>query len=202
LAALQAGLEELRDGLVPPEPGRLAALHAQSMKLDRVIEDLEALAAAETASLSLRRAPVALHDVVADAFRAAKPILDAAGLRATLNPVMPVFIEVDSDRMHQAVSNLLSNAARHCRVGDEVAVALTSDADYATITVMDSGPGLPDSELSHVFERLWRGTQSSDVTGSGIGLAIVRELVEAHGGTATAARNASGGLTFEIRIPR
>jgi two-component system sensor histidine kinase BaeS len=202
LAALQAGLEELRDGLVPPEPGRLAALHAQSMKLGRVIEDLEALAAAETASLSLRRAPVALHDVVADAFRAAKPILDAAGLRATLNPVMPVFIEVDSDRMHQAVSNLLSNAARHCRVGDEVAVALTSDADYATITVMDSGPGLPDSELSHVFERLWRGTQSSDVTGSGIGLAIVRELVEAHGGTATAARNASGGLTFEIRIPR
>jgi len=202
LAALQAGLEELRDGYVAPDTGRLAALHAQSIKLGRVVEDLAALAAAESASLSLRRAPVELRDVVVDAFRGALPILEAAGVHASLARTDEVSVDADSDRLHQAVSNLLSNAARYCRPGDAVSLSLSCEADSASILVADTGPGLPDDELGHVFERLWRGTQAADISGSGIGLAVVRELVEAHGGTVSVERNAAGGLTFAIRLPR
>jgi two-component system sensor histidine kinase BaeS len=199
LAALQAGLEELRDGYVEPDPERLAALHTQSERLSRVVDDLAALAAAETAALSLRRAPVDLGDLAAEAVVAAAPSTSAAGLEVVQRLEPGVVVDGDEDRLHQVVGNLLANAARYCRTGDRVTVTVATADGSALLRVADTGPGIPAPDLPYVFDRLWRGRADSE--GSGIGLAVVRELVEAHGGRVRVASDGRSGSTFEVSLP-
>jgi two-component system sensor histidine kinase BaeS len=201
LAALQAGLEELRDGLVEPDDARLEALHGQSLRLGRVVEDLAELSAAETAALSLRRAPVDLTRVAQDAVAAARPVLDSTGLHLTTRLSDAVVVEGDSDRLHQVVSNLLVNTARHCRAGDVVAVSIDRTASWASLVVSDTGPGIAATDLPFVFDRLWQGQADRDVAGSGIGLAVVRELVAAHGGTVRVDSDGLHGTTFTVELP-
>ncbi|HET8683121.1 MAG TPA: HAMP domain-containing sensor histidine kinase, partial [Micromonosporaceae bacterium] len=201
LAGLQAGLEELRDGLREPDPQRLAALHDQALRLGRVVDDLADLSAAEAAALSLRPAAVDLAGIAGAALAAQRPQLDAAGLRVDADLATPAPVWADPDRLHQAVANVLANAVRYCRPGDRVTVRAGVDGACATLTVADTGPGIPAEELPHVFDRLWRGRLARSVTGSGIGLAVVRELVTAHGGTVTAASPAGGGTVVTIRLP-
>jgi two-component system sensor histidine kinase BaeS len=201
LAALQAGLEELRDGLRRPDTERLAALHDQSLRLGRVVQDLADLSAAESAALSLRLSGTDLAAVARSALAAQRPQLEAAGLRIAADLTDPVLVRGDPDRLHQAISNLLANAARYCRPGDRVTVRGYRHSGSGVLEVADTGPGIPAEELPHVFERLWRGNHATGVTGSGIGLAVVRELVTAHGGTVAIASPRSGGTTVTIRVP-
>jgi two-component system sensor histidine kinase BaeS len=201
LAALQAGLEELRDGLRRPDTERLAALHDQSLRLGRVVQDLADLSAAESAALSLRLSGTDLAAVARSALAAQRPQLEAAGLRIEADLTDPVPVRGDPDRLHQAISNLLANAARYCRPGDRVTVRGYRHSGSGVLEVADTGPGIPAEELPHVFERLWRGNHATGVTGSGIGLAVVRELVTAHGGTVAIASPRSGGTTVTIRVP-
>jgi two-component system sensor histidine kinase BaeS len=201
LAALQAGLEELRDGLVEPDGARLSALHDQSLRLGRVVNDLAELSAAETAALTLHRGRVDVGVLVVDAVSAARPALDAAGVRVIVNVASGVVVDGDADRLHQAVGNLLANAARYCREGDSVTVTVASGEGLAVIRLADTGPGIAQVDLPHVFDRLWRGSADTEVAGSGIGLAVVRELVTAHGGTVDAVSDGPTGAVFTIRIP-
>lgn len=201
LAALQAGLEELRDGLVDADSARLSALHEQSLRLGRVVNDLAELSAAETAALTLHRSRVDIGSLAAAAVRAARPALDAAGVAVHVEAQDGVFVDGDADRLHQAVGNLLANTARYCREGDEVSVTVTTADGQAVVRVADSGPGIPPEDLPSVFDRLWRGSADSDIAGSGIGLAVVRELVTAHGGTVEVASDGASGTTFTIRLP-
>lgn len=202
LAALQAGLEELRDGLVEPDQERLGALHAQSVRLGRVVDDLAALSAAETAALSLHREVLDLGELVSEAVTAARPSMEAAGLAVTSTVPAGVMVDADPDRLHQAVGNLLSNATRYCRPGDSVAITLTTSPEEAVVTVADTGPGIATDDLDRVFHRLWRGSADRDGAGTGIGLAVVRELVVAHGGSVSATSDGASGATFTIRLPR
>jgi two-component system sensor histidine kinase BaeS len=202
LAALQAGLEELRDGLVEPEPARLAALHAQSVRLGRVVDDLSHLSAAESAALTLRRQRVDLGLLVTEAVSASRPSLDAAGISVTVDVPAGIAVNGDADRLHQAFGNVLANAARHCRAGDSVAVGVAADRSRALVTIADTGPGIAPEDLPYVFDRLWRGSADSDAAGSGIGLAVVRELVVAHGGTVEATSDGMSGTTFVLSLPR
>ena len=202
LAALQAGLEELRDGLVTPDAGRLAALHAQSVRLGRVVGDLAELSAAETAALSLARRSLDLGDLVRQAVAAARPALESAGLTVHTSISPGVTVSGDADRLHQAIGNLLANAARYCEGGDDVTVTVGVDAGDAVVALADTGPGIPPADLPRVFDRLWRGRADLDAAGSGIGLAVVRELVEAHGGRVTAESDGRRGSRFTIRLPR
>jgi two-component system sensor histidine kinase BaeS len=201
LAGLQAGLEELRDGLASPEPARLASLHDQALRLGRVVDDLSDLAAAESAALSLRLADADLAALVGAAVAAQQPTLRAAGLAVATDLPGPVPVRVDADRIHQAVVNLLANAARYCRPGDRVSVCVSAVDDAGVVEVADTGPGIAPEDLPHVFQRLWRGSGSGAVTGSGIGLAVVRELVGAHGGTVAVDSAPGAGARFTIRLP-
>jgi two-component system sensor histidine kinase BaeS len=201
LAGLQAGLEELRDGLASPGPARLASLHDQALRLGRVVDDLSELAAAESAALSLRLGEADLAELVRSAVAAQEPTLRAAGLAVGTDLGGPVPVRVDADRIHQAVVNLLANAARYCRPGDRVSVRVSAVDDTGTVEVADTGPGIAPDDLPHVFQRLWRGTGSGAVTGSGIGLAVVRELVTAHGGTVAVDSAPGSGARFTIRLP-
>ncbi|MBE1494033.1 two-component system sensor histidine kinase BaeS [Amycolatopsis lexingtonensis] len=201
LATLQAGLEELRDGLEPPDVERLTSLHDQALRLGRVVRDLADLTAAEDAAVSLRRTDLDLTAVITEVVTAHSARLRAAGLEVRTELAGHIPVRADPDRLHQAVGNLLGNAARYARPGDSVTVRTRSAGGTATVEVSDTGPGIPADELPHVFERLWRGRSGTSVAGTGIGLAVVRELVTAHGGTVTATSKPGEGSTFTITLP-
>jgi two-component system sensor histidine kinase BaeS len=201
LAALQAGLEELRDGLGEPDPARLAGLHDQTLRLARVMDDLAQLASAEAAATSLRLADLDLAAAVGDAVDSQEPQLRAAGLTVRREISEPVPVQADPDRVHQVVVNLLANTARFCRPGDAVTVRVFCDDERAVVQVADTGPGIAAEDVPHVFERRWRGPNSRTVSGSGIGLAVVRELVEAHHGTVSVDSTLGHGATFTMTLP-
>ncbi|WP_427164599.1 HAMP domain-containing sensor histidine kinase [Streptomyces sp. C1-1] len=203
LASLQAGLEELRDGYADPSAQRLASLHDQALRLGRIIDDLGELAEAESARLSLHLAEVDVTALARAAVAEREAELRTAGLTVRIVPdPAPLLVRADADRLHQALGNLLSNAARHCRPGDSVTVTTSSTPAEALVEVADTGPGIPGDELPHVFERLWRGAHARTVGGSGIGLAVVKELVTAHGGTVTADSEPGRGTRMTLRLPR
>ena len=201
LAALQAGLEELRDGLVVPSAHGLAGLHDQSLRLGRVVSDLAELSAVEASGVPVLRTEVDLTQLAREELAVRDSQLRAAGLVVSPRLNGPVMLLADSDRLHQAVGNLLANAARYCRPGDEVTVVVRSELDQAVLKVVDSGPGIPADELPHVFDRLWRGRAARQVAGSGIGLAVAREIVVAHGGSIDAVSPEGAGTTITIRLP-
>jgi two-component system sensor histidine kinase BaeS len=203
LSALQAGLEELRDGYAEPDTERLVGLHDQTLRLGRIVGDLAELSEAESGALSLRMKTIDVNVLVAEAVAQREPQLHAVGLtvRTCLHPG-PVPARGDSDRLHQALGNLLSNAARYCASGDTVTVttAVTEDG-RARIEVADTGPGIRPEELPQVFDRFWRGSASRAVGGTGIGLAVVRALISAHGGTVEARSIPAEGTRFTITLP-
>ncbi len=201
LAALQAGLEELRDGLVPASPEGIAGLHDQSLRLGRVVADLAELSAVEAAGSPLNFATVDLSEIARDEATLQEPQMRAAGLTLTIQAGTPILVRADADRLHQAIGNLLSNSARYCRPGDAVTLAVTLEPGTAVLRVADTGPGIPQDELPFIFDRLWRGRAAKQVPGSGIGLAMVREIVSSHGGTIEATSAPGEGTTITIRLP-
>ncbi|MBX3099463.1 MAG: HAMP domain-containing histidine kinase [Salinibacterium sp.] len=201
LAALQAGLEELRDGLAEPTTESLAGLHDQSLRLGRVVADLAELSAVETAGPALHVALVDLAHVAVGELSLHEPHLRAAGLKTVVNIAGPIIVRADSDRLHQAIGNLIANAIRYCRSGDTVTVTLTAEVDRAVLRIADNGPGIPPDELPHIFERLWRGRAAQRIPGSGIGLALVREIITKHGGTVEAVSTQGEGTTLTVRLP-
>lgn len=201
LAGLQAGLEELRDGLDAPGPARLAGLHDQALRLGRVVDDLAQLASAEAAATSLQLTDLDLAAAVARTVDSQEPQLRAAGLTIDRKIAGPVPVHADPDRVHQVVVNILTNAARFCRPGDRVSVQVFRTDERGVVEVADTGPGIATADVPHVFERRWRGRNSAGITGSGIGLAVVRELVEAHRGTVSVRSSPGTGTTFTVMLP-
>lgn len=198
---LRASCEEMVDGLAPPTPERLSSLHDEVLRLGRVVEDLEALASAQAAGLHLERAPVDLAATVTQAADLLRPQFDAARLGLSV-VTTPVCVDGDGVRLHQVAVNLLTNALKFTPAGGEVAVAVEPIEALAKLVVSDTGPGIPAEELSHVFDRFWRGPGAEGSTGSGVGLAIVAELVRAHGGTVAVDSPPGKGTSFTVLLPR
>ncbi|MFZ5846008.1 MAG: sensor histidine kinase [Actinomycetota bacterium] len=203
LAALQAGLEELRDGLAPADPAALARLHDQSLRVGRIVGDLDALFAAEGATRAVKHEPVELGSLVRQEVDARTAQLRAAEIAVDLVvPPTPVWVRGDVERLHQVLGNLLENCARHCRAGDSVRVRVDGAAGGPVrLVVADTGPGIAPDDLEHVFDRFWRGPRQEGVPGSGLGLAVVRSLVEAMHGTVTAESDGRTGTTFTVTLP-
>lgn len=202
LTALQAGLEELRDGLIPADPATLAALHDQATRLGRIVNDLAELSAAESSGVHLRISVVDLADVATRALAARQGSMEAAGLVVEAEIEADTRVIADSDRMHQVVGNLLANTVLYCRRGDRVSVRVHVDGGHGVLEVSDTGPGFRVEELPHVFERAWRGVSAEGTRGSGLGLPIVRALVLAQDGTVRVRSVEGDGATFSVRLPR
>lgn len=198
---LRGSCEELGDGLAEPTPERLTSLHEEVLRLERVVDDLGTLASAEAAGLRLERRPVDLGEIVGEVITALDPQYRAAGVELeTISNPAPV--TGDATRLGQVVENLLTNALKFTPAGGVVAVSVgTADGD-ARLVVEDTGPGIPDDELPRVFDRFWRGRSSHGVAGSGIGLAVVAELVRAHDGRVDAANAPGRGARFTVSLPR
>jgi two-component system sensor histidine kinase BaeS len=197
---LQGGTEELLDGISAPTPAKLTSLHDETLRLGRLVGDLAILAAAQAATLTLHRAPADLGKIAAAAADALAPQFTEAGLTLNLDTA-PVMVSGDAERLTQIITNLLTNAVKYTPPGGQVTVTTRADGGAARLIVADTGPGIPEADLPHVFERFWRGTGAARRSGTGIGLAVVAELAAAHGGTVTAASPPGGGAVFTVTLP-
>lgn len=201
LAILLGEIEALEDGVVPADLEHLASLHEEILRLARLVEDLDAIAAAEAAGLELRPETVDLADVVRAALSGLDDRIAAADLTVDAD-LAPASVRGDPRRLEQVVRNLAVNAIKFSPPGGTVSVQVAGDGEHAALRVTDDGPGIPAPELAHVFERFWRGDHARGTPGSGVGLAVVAELVRAHGGDVAVENVPGRGAQFTVRVPR
>jgi two-component system sensor histidine kinase BaeS len=201
VAILKGEIEALTDGVRDPDPKAMSSLGEEIEQLSALVGDLQTLAMTDAGALNLRREPVELGGLVqqvADSFRdrlAARDIL----LETQLTPGSTVM--ADAQRVRQLLQNLLENCARYVKTGGRVRVILEAGAGTVRIVVEDSGPGVSAAELGMLFERFYRVGRGRSRTGSGLGLSICRNIVEAHGGRIHAVSSELGGLAIDIRLP-
>lgn len=200
LAILQATTEAMADGITEPTAVTLSSLHDETLRLGRIVADLEILASAEAAGLELQLNPVDLALVADQVADAIEPHLENAGLSLTRDLHQAV-VWGDENRLHQVVTNLLTNAIKFTPAGGSVRVSVGSQDQLATIVVEDTGRGIPTEDIAHVFDRFWRGPAVRETAGSGVGLAVVQELVHAHNGKVTVTSKEGRGSRFVITIP-
>lgn len=198
---LQASCEALVDGVEAPSPNRLQSLHEEVLRLGRLVGDLETLSAAEAARLELQRETVDLAAIAAQSADRLAGYFEVAELRLERD-LEVVEVDGDASRLGQVADNLLANALKFTPAGGRVVLEARADEGSALLRVTDTGPGIAEAELPHVFERFWRGERSRGVSGSGIGLAVVAELVQAHGGQVAVSSAPGEGATFTVRLPQ
>jgi two-component system sensor histidine kinase BaeS len=200
IAVLQAGHEALLDGVAEPTPAQLASMRDEVLRLARRVDDLQALAGAEAAALRLSRARCDLAQVAAGAADNLSHRFEAAGI--TVDRQLAVAdVLADEGRLHQVVTNLLTNALKFTPHGGQVTIATSRAGGDAVLQVSDTGPGIPPDELPHVFDRFWRGRNAARTSGSGIGLAVAAELTRAHSGRLTAASPPGHGTQMTLTLP-
>jgi two-component system sensor histidine kinase BaeS len=202
VAVLQASHEAMLDGVTAPTEENLWSLRDEVLRLARMIDDLQRLAAAESAALQLRLEACDLADVAADAAAGLADSFGAAGVSVT-KKLRPVWVLCDPDRMREIIVNLLTNALKFTPADGQV-VLETGPGGHglARLRVSDTGIGIPPEELPRVTERFFRGERSSAMaTGSGIGLTIVVELIHAQRGNFDIASEPGLGTTASITMP-
>ena len=199
LTALQANLEGMLAGVVPPEPERLASLHGEAGRLIRLVEDLLTLASARAGALPLVVRPTDVASQTRALAERFAPLASAKGVRLAWEVPPKCQAIVDPDRMDAVLANLLSNAIRHVPPGGHVLLGVRLDDGVAEWTVIDDGPGIPPQLLPHVTEPFVRGDPARGrEAGSGLGLAIADMGVRAHGGIAITSDH---GTRATVRIP-
>jgi two-component system sensor histidine kinase BaeS len=197
--------EAIGDGRVASDDlARVASvIKLESDRLHRLVEDLMLLARLEAREFTLRPEPVDLAAHLNGSAEAFRERATAAGVRLTTEtpPIPEVF--VDPDRIAQLVGNLLENALRYTPEGGRVALALDEEEGMARLTVADSGPGIEADDVPRIFERLYVAQRYRPVRpeGSGLGLSIVKELVDAMGGVIEVDSTPGIGTTITVRIP-
>ncbi|CAM5494267.1 Sensor-like histidine kinase SenX3 OS=Streptomyces tendae OX=1932 GN=GUR47_20330 PE=4 SV=1 [Streptomyces tendae] len=202
LAGLRAMSEALEDRVVAADPDRyLRRIRAEVERLNDMVGDLFELSRIHAGTLVLAPARISLYDLVGDALAGADPLARRHGVRLVGDAVAAVPVEVDGKEMSRVLGNLLVNAIRRTPADGTVAVAAERSGDGVVVSVTDGCGGIPEEDLPRVFDTGWRGTHArTPPAGAGLGLAIVRGIVEAHRGRATV-RNIPGGCRFEVTLP-
>jgi signal transduction histidine kinase len=205
LATVESYVEALADGVLALDEENWGAIRSETARLGRLVEDLQRVSQAEAHQLDLHRSMTDPRELVQTAVKAAGPAFQAknVALESHAENDVPV-IEVDGDRITEVLANLLANALRHTPPGGTVSVSAARRADVVVFEVADTGEGIATEHLERVFERFYRvdPARARASGGSGIGLAIARAIVEAHGGTVAADSDGPGrGATFTVRLP-
>ncbi|MFF0427161.1 MULTISPECIES: sensor histidine kinase [unclassified Streptomyces] len=201
LAGLRAMAEALEDG-VAADPARYhRRIRTEVERLDAMVGDLFELSRIHAGALELTPCRLSLQDLAADALLGADPLARERGVRLRGDGVVHVPVEVDGKEMTRVLANLLVNAIRHTPADGTVAVRVDRREDTAVLSVTDGCGGIPEEDLPKVFDTGWRGNPArTPPSGAGLGLAIVRGIVEAHAGRARV-DNVPGGCRFEVTLP-
>ncbi len=199
---IQGTLEAILDGIYDPSSENIAPIYEETLHLGSLIDDLRDLALAEAGELRLSKEPTELVDLIHQVVEAASgSVEEAPAIHVATQGEIPM-VSVDPKRIRQVLVNLLSNAVIYTPADGEIRVEIRRRGDAIVIGVSDTGPGILDKDLPHLFERFYRGDPARGRTGgSGLGLAIVRQWVEAHGGTIRAENRPEGGARFVLQVP-
>ncbi|MDQ4034970.1 MAG: HAMP domain-containing histidine kinase, partial [Chloroflexota bacterium] len=200
LSVVKAAVEDARRS---PGGGRVAGsldeIDRQADRLTELVDELLVFARMEAGTIELERGPVCLDEAVVASTERLTPLARAAEVTLETSP-MPVTVIGDRRRLEQLVGILLDNAIRHSPAGATVRIGLEEADARAVLTVDDAGPGIPEDELSRVFDRFYRARTATD-GGVGLGLAIARWVTDGHGGSIRAEGRPDGGARFVVDLP-
>jgi signal transduction histidine kinase len=202
ITVIQGNVEGILDGLYPADEARLKSIIEETQILSRLVDDLRTLALAESGALHLKHEPTNLGELIRDAVSGFETQAKEKDVKIELWLANVEDANVDPQRLHEVLMNLLSNALRYSPRGGEVRISLSESevggTRSVTISVKDSGPGIDPTILPHVFDRFYK---SSDSGGMGLGLSIAKYLVEAHDGKIGAESEPGQGTTISVTIP-
>jgi len=204
LAVLRAQLEAIQDGVRQADPENVASMLRQVLALNRLIDELYALARADVGALECQQERVDVWKLAEEEAAAFAGRFQDAGLALGLAPApASACVLADPDRMRQVLRNLLENCLRYTAAGGRVTLDAAQAGDSLRLTIDDSAPGVPDDALARLGERFYRvdASRSRAGGGAGLGLALCRRLVEAQGGTLAFAHSPLGGLRVMISLP-
>ncbi len=204
LTLIAGYIEAMRDGDFSPSPDNFEIMYDEAMHLRRLIEDLRTLSLADAGELSLQQQSVAPYVLLERTRTAFAREAQQKNITLTVEtvPSLPL-VWVDPGRMNQVLTNLVSNALRHTPEGGAITLTAQPSERRVALQICDTGPGLSAEVLPYIFDRFYRGDASrrQQHEESGLGLSIVRSLVEAHGGTINAESEPGSGATFTIVLP-
>ena len=206
VANLAVAVEALRGGISTGGVETASLLDAIEREVDRLrmlVENLLDLSAIESGGVQLRMVPTDLAQVARDTVESFHARAEQAGIALVLNqPTRSPNVRADPDRMAQVLGNLVDNALRFTPRGGRLTVAVADHHDRVTVTVADTGPGIPPQDLPHIFDRFFKVDRSRSARrGAGLGLAIAKRLTTAQGGELRAENNAQGGAKFTVSLP-
>ncbi|MBI9049413.1 MAG: HAMP domain-containing protein [Anaerolineaceae bacterium] len=205
LSVLQIELEALEDGLSDPTPDTLQGLQREVAYLNHLVEDLRILALAESGDMMLDPVKLDMGVLASEMAVRVRHAAQEKNINVLVHNADQVYLlEADELRVSQIFFNLLSNAIQYTPENGQIDVYITEDEDYIVTTVQDTGMGIPESDLAHVFERLYRTSQARTRTngGSGLGLSIVKGLVDMHHGEIWVESEDGKGSCFIFKLPK
>jgi signal transduction histidine kinase len=203
LAGLRAMAEALEDGMAADPPRYHKQMRAEAERLATMVDDLFELSRIQSGTLQLAPDKIVLDDLVSDVLASTEALARERGVRLAGRAAGQLAVLADPRELSRALTNLLTNAIRYTPPGGWVHVEAGPEQDGALLTVADGCGGIPEADLSRVFDLAWRGTDARSPapdSGAGLGLAIVRGVIEAHRGSVRVV-NAGDGCRFELRLP-
>jgi two-component system sensor histidine kinase BaeS len=204
LAILEGEIEAIQDGIQDLSLESISSLQAEVFRINRLVDDLYQLALSDVGALVYRKSDVNLTEVLSDSVDRARPKLAEKSLKITLSvPQKPVIAFADAKRLTQLFDNLLDNSQKYTDSTGMLDIKLEVGYGAATIDIADSGPGVTEEERKKLFDRLYRveGSRNRATGGAGLGLAICRNIVEAHEGSIEALHSPLGGVLLRITVP-
>jgi signal transduction histidine kinase len=204
LSNVQGYLEAVKDGLLQPDDKTIDTIYQQVVHVVQLVEDLRILAMAESGTLRLHRESGSIEELLRQAVDAFRPRAEAKGvdLSVGVQPELPD-VPMDRTRIAQVVANLLENAIFHTPEGGSVAVSARNSNSVLTVAVSDTGPGISSQDMDLVFERFYRvdPSRTRSTGGTGLGLTIAKQLIEAHGGSIGVESAVDQGSSFYFNLP-
>jgi len=203
LMGIQATTEAILDGVFKPDEERLAAINSETLRLKRLVEALLNLSRLESGSTPFNETTLDLVELMAGLAMSHEALLEDAGLHLIFESDESVIVDGDADMLRQAAANLISNAVRYNRPDGTVTFGVHQRGQWAAISVADTGIGLSPEDKEKVFSRFWRAKAARDRAsgGLGVGLAVVKELVDYHNGRIEVESVLGEGTTFTLLIP-
>jgi K+-sensing histidine kinase KdpD len=200
LASIRAVATDLRDGAAyarPIQEELLELVCDEAERLDRIVANLLSLSRIETGALQPDRQAVALEELLNELVTRLRRLFVHITLDVQVPAALPL-LDIDYVQIDQVLTNVLENAARHAPPGSTIRVSAASSEGSVTVAIVDQGPGLNGDEIEHIFEPFRTGKGS---TSTGVGLAICKAIVEAHGGMISATNTPDGGAEFRFTLP-
>jgi signal transduction histidine kinase len=203
ITAILGTLELIESGTLAPTPERIRTARREAERLARMVDNLHTLALADAGELPVQLTAVSVRDILSQTATAFEAKAAASGVDVVFSDSdsETAHVYADHDRLAQVLANLVANAVRHTPSGGRVVLSSEPSPAGIQIVVRDTGAGIPEAVLPTVFERSVRADQARSGDGAGLGLSIVKSLVEAMGGTVDLGNDPGGGAVATIRLP-